>query len=90
MQYIQFLVASVPARDYAALLPDARQLALDFRVPAEVLFQLYRPVLAAARSSQAVAEDGEIGDAGERGGGGLSRMPTPCSDPIRAITSLLS
>ena len=64
LQYIQFLAASVPAKEYAALLPNVSQLAVDFRLPPEVLFQLYRPVLAAARSSQAVAEDGEIGDAG--------------------------
>ena len=65
LQYIHFLAAAVPPREYAGQLPDLRQLAVDFRLPPEVLFHLYRPVLAAARGSQVAAEDGEIGEAGD-------------------------
>ena len=54
----------MPAKEYAAALPGLQQLQ-GFRVPPEVLYHLYRPLLAAARHSQVViAEDGEIGAAG--------------------------
>lgn len=64
MQYINFLAAAVPSREYAGALPELARMALDFRIPPEVLYHMYRPLLVSARAAQvATAEDGEIGGA---------------------------
>lgn len=60
-QYIKFLSTSMPPATYATLLPPFGKLARDYGLPAEVVFAMYRPLLAGMHPPvQNVAEDGEI------------------------------
>ena len=61
MQYIKFLSTSLSPSEYALLLPPLSELVRDFGLPAEVVFAIYRPLLAGMHPPvQPIAEDGEI------------------------------
>ena len=51
----------MPLASYAALLPPFGKMAHDYGLPPEVVFAIYRPLLAGMHPpASAVAEDGEI------------------------------
>ena len=69
LQYIKFLSTSMSLASYAALLPPFGQLATQYGLPPEVVFAIYRPLLAGMHPPQnSVAEDGEIEGAAAPGG----------------------
>lgn len=61
LQYIKFLSTSMSLERYAKTLPPFGEMAHDYGLPPEVVFAIYRPLLAGMHPPvQTVAEDGEI------------------------------
>ena len=72
MQYVEFLQKSLSSSDYQALLPSMEELAVDYKIDAEIVMQLYRPLFRPIlRRTFFCQEDGEMATA------------VGASDPVR-------
>lgn len=77
MQYIEFLQKSLAEVEYSNLLPSIEDLVTEYKIDAEIILQLYRPLLKRVSiesvvGEEAIDEEGEIspeethgGDAGQ-------------------------
>lgn len=65
MQYIEFLQKSLSQPEYQAVLPSIEELVDEYKIDAEVILQLYRPIMRTVKPYQedeANDEEGEISD----------------------------
>ena len=64
MQYIEFLQKSLAEQEYSKLLPSVEDLVVEYRIDAEIVLQMYRPLLKRVRIDS-VAEEDTIDEEGE-------------------------
>ncbi len=81
LQYCEFLRTAMSPSAYTAFLPPIPTLSHDYGFDVEVIFELYRPVLARVEPLEAAsaAEEGEIPDA----------LPTLNDDALEAGAHLM-
>lgn len=65
MQYIEFLHKALPAEEYASLLPSISELATEYRIDPEIIFELYRPIIRGVLPPAAPVDDFAEPEAGE-------------------------
>ena len=64
VQYAEFLRKALPLADYAARLPSIKDLALEYSIDTEIIFELYRPLIRGIMPPPApVEEEAEEGEA---------------------------
>ncbi len=64
VQYAEFLRKALPLSEYAALLPSIKDLAIDYAIDPEIIFELHRPLIRGIMPPAApVEEEAEEGEA---------------------------
>jgi len=64
VQYAEFLYKALPVADYAARLPSIKDLAIEYRIDPEIIFELHRPLIRNIVPPPApIAEEAEEGEA---------------------------
>jgi THO complex subunit 2 len=70
VQYAEFLRKALPIADYAARLPSIKDLAIEYRIDPEIIFELHRPLIRGIIPPPApVQEEAEEGEAAAAGAG---------------------
>lgn len=64
MQYISYLQHALSPAEYKALLPSIQDLAAEYRIDAEIIFQIHRPIMKDVKPTGKMIE--EEGDDGEK------------------------